>query len=81
MNEALVLDASKPAGTDDSKPLPQRQIELAQLIQGMIKGNQHNCSKQQRHAPLDIKRRGGISEEIVKSDSSLTEITPRVVMV
>ena len=81
VNEALVLDASKPAGTDDSKPLPQRQIELAQLIQGMIKGNQHNCSKQQRHAHLDIKRRGGISEEIVKSDSSLTEITPRVVMV
>lgn len=80
VNEALVLDASKPAGTDDSKPLPDRQIELAQLVQGMVKGDQH-ARRQQRHFFMDTKRRGGISEEIVKSDSSLTEITPRVIMV
>jgi hypothetical protein len=35
INEALVLDASKPAGVDDSKPLHTRQTELASLIQGM----------------------------------------------
>jgi hypothetical protein len=32
INEALVLDASKPAGIDDSKPLYARQTELASLI-------------------------------------------------
>jgi hypothetical protein len=35
INEALVLDASKPVGVDDSKPLHTRQTELASLIQGM----------------------------------------------
>ena len=80
VNEALVLDASKPAGIDDSKPLPDRQIELAQLVQGMVKVKQQIGS--QEHQPYSgARRRGGISEEIVKSDSSLTEITPRVIMV
>ena len=33
INEALVLDASKPAGIDDTKPLHARQTELASLVQ------------------------------------------------
>jgi hypothetical protein len=38
INEALVLDASKPVGVDDSKPLHTRQTELASLIQGLSTG-------------------------------------------
>jgi hypothetical protein len=39
INEAIMLDAGKPQGgvTDDTKSLPARQTELAQLVQNMLK--------------------------------------------
>ena len=43
INEAMMLDSGKPVGgvTDDSKPLHNRQTELAMLVQDMVKKNAH----------------------------------------
>lgn len=78
VNEALVLDASKPAGIDDTVSLPTRQIELARLVQGMIKSN--SPPKEPKIHKREGKRLGAISEDIVKMDS-LVDITPRAVLV
>ena len=80
VNEALVLDASKPAGTDDTKPLPKRQTELARLVKGMIsKGDSsHSHSKKQKK---EVKKAGAVSHDIVIGETSLMNITPRAVLV
>jgi hypothetical protein len=80
VNEALVLDASKPAGTDDTKPLPKRQTELARLVKGMISkgdGSQSYSKKQKK----EVKKAGAVSHEIVIGETSLMNITPRAVLV
>ena len=39
INEAIMLESGKPSGgtTDDTKSLPARQTELAQLVENMIR--------------------------------------------
>ena len=65
INEALVLDASKPAAVDDSKPLHTRQTELASLVQGLIHKNQPTNS--------NFKKK---SKRIKGGDISRTVLTP-----
>ena len=79
VNEALVLDSSKPTETYDTRPLPERQIELARLVHGMT-------SKDAPKSPsLKTKRThkkaGAISEHIVSGEGNTIIITPRAVMV
>lgn len=56
INEALVLDASKPAGIDDTKPLHARQTELASLIQGMIHRDESSAVKAQKRKLRNMKK-------------------------
>lgn len=78
VNEALVLDSSKPTETYDTRPLPERQIELARLVHGMTsKDTPKSPSKIKR----EIKKAGAISEQIVSSEGNAIVITPRAVMV
>lgn len=41
VNEAMMLDSAKPAGgvTDDTKPLNDRQTQLAALVEKMVGAN------------------------------------------
>jgi len=79
VNEALVLDSSKPAEAYDTKPLPERQIELARLVHNMTsKGSSKSPT---RKAKREAKKPGAISEDIVSGEGNLIAITPRAVMV
>jgi hypothetical protein len=56
INEALVLDASKPAGIDDTKPLHARQTELASLVQGMIHRDESNAARLNKRKMRNLKK-------------------------
>ena len=63
INEALVLDASKPNQMDDSKPLCDRQTDLAQLIQALLsRGNPSSARYKNR---LKVVKNGSISKDIL----------------
>ena len=52
LSEALTMDANRPTGgavTDDSKPLSERQIDLAMLIHDMQKSNFHRKLRLSHH--------------------------------
>ena len=61
VNEAIMLDSAKPTGgvTDDSKPLYDRQTELADLVQNMTKGANKSFDGKVRFslAPCLIRKR------------------------
>ena len=63
INEALVLDASKPNQMDDSKPLCDRQTDLAQLIQALL--NRGNPSSDKYKNRLKVVKSGSISKDIL----------------
>lgn len=63
INEALVLDASKPNQMDDSKPLCDRQTDLAQLIQALL--NRGNPSSSKYKNRLKVLKSGSISKDIL----------------
>lgn len=67
INEALVLDASKPAGIDDSKPLSTRQTELAALVTVLLNNNQPSTSRLKKR--LRLLKKGPISMGILNSDT------------
>jgi hypothetical protein len=79
VNEALVLDSSKPTETYDTRPLPERQIELARLVHGM-NSKDTPISPSKTKSPSK-KKAGAISEQIVSSEGNAIVITPRAVMV
>jgi hypothetical protein len=63
INEALVLDASKPNQMDDSKPLCDRQTDLAQLIQALL--NRGNPSTARYKNRVKVLKSGSISKDIL----------------
>lgn len=63
INEALVLDASKPNQMDDSKPLCDRQTDLAQLIQALL--SRGNPSASRYKSRLKVVKSGSISKDIL----------------
>eukprot|EP00607_Mallomonas_marina_P004141 CAMPEP_0182426362 /NCGR_PEP_ID=MMETSP1167-20130531/12841_1 /TAXON_ID=2988 /ORGANISM="Mallomonas Sp, Strain CCMP3275" /LENGTH=718 /DNA_ID=CAMNT_0024607723 /DNA_START=78 /DNA_END=2234 /DNA_ORIENTATION=+ len=69
INEALVLDSSKPAATDDTQPFNSRQTQLAALVLANMKkvGNE---ARQKSRVQSRKKTAGGMSQSLIMSKES-----------